>query len=112
MVVVGYVDYASRRRTPWRPIIGIETGTTTGTQTWPYSTRIVTIRYTVNGTNDKVPHAEEPRDRETITRGFVVAVGQATAPLTDSEPVQWASSQAAAPLAAYPPRRWAALIAL
>jgi hypothetical protein len=46
--------------------------------------RTVTIRYTANGTNDKAPHAEEPRDRETITRGFVVAAGRATALLTHS----------------------------
>jgi len=38
----------------------------------------------VNGTNDKAPHIEEPRDRETITRGSVVAVGWATGPLTHS----------------------------
>jgi hypothetical protein len=28
-------------------------------------------RYTVNGTNDKAPRTEEPRDRETIMRGSV-----------------------------------------
>jgi hypothetical protein len=38
----------------------------------------------VNGTNDKVPYTEEPRDRKTITRGSVVAVGRATGPLTHS----------------------------
>lgn len=46
----------------------------------------VTIRYTANGTNDKAPYIEEPRDRETITRGSVVAVGRVTAPLTHSAP--------------------------
>ena len=60
------------------------TGRTTGTEIWPYSTRTVTIRYTANGTNDKAPHTEEPRDRETITRGSVVAAGRATALLTHS----------------------------
>jgi len=44
--------------------------------------RTVTIRYTVNSTNDKAPHAEEPRDRETITRGSGAAVGRVTGPLT------------------------------
>jgi hypothetical protein len=51
---------------------------------WLYSTLTVTIRYTANGTNDKAPHTEEPRDRETITRGSVVAVERVTAPLTHS----------------------------
>jgi hypothetical protein len=49
--------------------------------------RTVTIRYTVNSTNDKVPHAEEPRDRETITRGSGTAVGRVTGPLTATYPV-------------------------
>jgi hypothetical protein len=48
--------------------------------------RTVTIRYTVNSTNDKVPHAEEPRDRETITRGSGTAVGRVTGPLTATYP--------------------------
>jgi hypothetical protein len=64
----------------------MKTGRTTGAQTWVYSTLTVTIRYTVNGTNDKAPHTEEPRDRETITRGSVVAVGRVTGPLTHSAP--------------------------
>jgi hypothetical protein len=63
----------------------METGKTTGTQTWVCSTPTVTIRYAVNGTNDKAPRTEEPRDRETITRGSVVAVERVTAPLTHSE---------------------------
>jgi len=62
----------------------METGRTTGTQTWVCSTHTVTIRYTVNGTTDKAPRTEEPRDREIITRGSVVAVGRATGPLTHS----------------------------
>jgi len=62
----------------------METGAIIGIPTWPYSTHTVTIRYTANGTNDKAPHTEEPRDRETITRGSVVAVGRVTAPLTHS----------------------------
>jgi hypothetical protein len=49
--------------------------------------RTVTIRYTVNSTNDKVPHAEEPRDRETITRGSGTAVGRVTGPLTATYPL-------------------------
>jgi hypothetical protein len=49
--------------------------------------RTVTIRYTVNSTNDKVPHAEEPRDRETITRGSGTAVGRVTGPLTATDPL-------------------------
>jgi RNA-directed DNA polymerase len=55
-----------------------------GTQTWVCSTPTVTTRSPANGTNDKAPHIEEPRDRETITRGFVVAVGQSPSPLTHS----------------------------
>jgi hypothetical protein len=60
------------------------TGRTAGIETWPCSTRTVTIRYTANGTNDKAPPTEEPRDRETITRGSVVAAGRVTALLTHS----------------------------
>jgi hypothetical protein len=53
-------------------------------QTWVFSTPTVTIKHTVNGTNDKAPRTEEPRDRETITRGSVVAAGRETSPLTPS----------------------------
>ena len=49
--------------------------------------RTVMITYTANSTNDKVPQAEEPRDRETITRGSGTAVGRVTGPLTATYPL-------------------------
>ena len=77
------------------------TETTIGIETWPCTTSTVTITYTVNGTNDKAPHVEEPRDRETITRGSVVAAGRVTALLTHSEVDHRSGLQATSALAAY-----------
>ena len=58
------------------------TGRTTGILTWRYFMVTAMTRPTADGAYDKGPGTQEPRARETNTRGSVAALGWATTPAT------------------------------